>query len=348
MILSDARAYLWFYAMGLPLQSLLAVLSAVLRCSGDTRTPLLFNAGTNLLNVCLNYVLIFPSRQVVILGRSLSIWGVGLGVTGAAIGTALSGGLMGISMALFMALRKGPLQMTAVVLFRPQKSVVRRALALGIPVFLERACFSCGQLIVTHMVAGLGNIALAANHVAVTAEAISYLPAQGVSFAATASVGQAIGGNQPVLARRYGVLSGRIGWDIPVFLRRALGRNLLLRPRGDCSGCRYAAHCCHFGTSVRPFYCSGRCASRGWGQPHAVSDCADGGVGSPASAWSHTPRSVRFGSCCHLGCHGCGSYAARCPVPIFCLQNQMDSTCGPDIGKTDRQELIALLVYCNL
>lgn len=118
---------------------------------------------------------------------------------------------MGISMALFMALRKGPLQMTAVVLFRPQKSVVRRALALGIPVFLERACFSCGQLIVTHMVAGLGNIALAANHVAVTAEAISYLPAQGVSFAATAAVGQAVGGNQPVLARRYGVLSGRIG-----------------------------------------------------------------------------------------------------------------------------------------
>ena len=46
---------------------------------------------------------------------------------------------MGISMALFMALRKGPLQMTAVVLFRPQKSVVRRALALGIPVFLEPA-----------------------------------------------------------------------------------------------------------------------------------------------------------------------------------------------------------------
>ena len=125
-ILSNARAYLWFYAMGLPLQALLAVLSAVLRCSGDTRTPLLFNAGTNLLNVCLNYLLIFPSRQVVILGCSLSIWGAGLGVTGAAIGTALSGGLMGISMALFMALRKGPLQMTAVVLFRPQKSVVRR------------------------------------------------------------------------------------------------------------------------------------------------------------------------------------------------------------------------------
>ena len=59
--------------------------------------------------------------------------------------------------------------MTAVVLFRPQKSVVRWALALGIPVFLERACFSCGQLIVTRMVAGLGNIALAADMLRIVA-----------------------------------------------------------------------------------------------------------------------------------------------------------------------------------
>ena len=54
-ILPDARRYLFFYGMGLPLQSLLAVLSAVLRCSGDTRTPLLFNAGANVLNLCFNY-----------------------------------------------------------------------------------------------------------------------------------------------------------------------------------------------------------------------------------------------------------------------------------------------------
>ena len=176
-ILPDARRYLFFYGMGLPLQSLLAVLSAVLRCSGDTRTPLLFNAGANVLNLCFNFLFIFPARDVVIGNQTFFFWGAGLGVSGAAI----------------------------------QPAVVRRALSLGTPVFLERACFSCGQLFMTRLVTSLGNVSLAANHVAVTAEAISYLPAQGVSFAATAVVGQTVGGNRPALARQYGRLSGQIG-----------------------------------------------------------------------------------------------------------------------------------------
>ena len=210
-ILPDARRYLFFYGMGLPLQSLLAVLSAVLRCSGDTRTPLLFNAGANVLNLCFNFLFIFPTRDVVIWNQTFSFWGASLGVSGAAIGTALSNGLMGLSLMVYMTLHKSTLQLVPDGPYCPQPAVVRRALSLGAPVFLERACFSCGQLFMTRLVTSLGNVSLAANHVAVTAEAISYLPAQGVSFAATAVVGQAVGGNRPALARQYGRLSGRIG-----------------------------------------------------------------------------------------------------------------------------------------
>ena len=193
-ILPDARRYLFFYGMGLPLQSLLAVLSAVLRCSGDTRTPLLFNAGANVLNLCFNFLFIFPARDVVIGNQTFFFWGAGLGVSGAAIGTALSNGLMGLSMMVYMALHKSALQLTPDGPYCPQPAVVRRALSLGTPVFLERACFSCGQLFMTRLVTSLGNVSLAANHVAVTAEAISYLPAQGVSFAATAVVAHPLAG----------------------------------------------------------------------------------------------------------------------------------------------------------
>lgn len=207
-ILSNARAYLWFYAMGLPLQALLAVLSAVLRCSGDTRTPLLFNAGTNLLNICLNYLLIFPSRQVVILGCSLSIWGAGLGVTGAAIGTALLGGLMG--------------NFYGAVYGAAERTVADDS---GCVVPSPKVCGTVGTG--DFCVFGAGLLQL-----------------------------------RPADRNPHGCRFGEY-----------------------CSGCRYAAHCCHFGIPVRPFYCSGRCASRGWGQSHAVSDRADGGVGSPSSPW---------------------------------------------------------------
>lgn len=76
---------------------------------------------------------------------------------------------------------------------------------------LERAAFSGGQLFMTHMVTSLGNISLAANHVAVTAEGISYLPAQGVSFASAALVGQAVGAKDAQQARRYSSISGVVG-----------------------------------------------------------------------------------------------------------------------------------------
>ena len=164
-ILPDARRYLFFYGMGLPLQSLLAVLSAVLRCSGDTRTPLLFNAGANVLNLCFNFLFIFPARDVVIGNQTFFFWGAGLGVSGAAIGTALSNGLMGLSMMVYMALHKSTLQLVPDGPYCPQPAVVRRALSLGTPVFLERACFSCGQLFMTRLVTSLGNVSLAANHV---------------------------------------------------------------------------------------------------------------------------------------------------------------------------------------
>lgn len=210
-ILNDAGKYLLYYSMGLPLQTCLAVFSAVLRCAGDTKTPLLFNAGANLINVILNFLFIFPAREITIWGEKIHVWGAGLGVAGAAMGTALSAGIMGLSLVLIIFIKKSPVQMCLGESFYPDGRIIRRAVALGLPVVLERITLSAGQLIMTRLVTSLGNLALAANHVAVTAEGISYLPAQGISFAATALVGQAVGGRDPKRARKYSNISGVVG-----------------------------------------------------------------------------------------------------------------------------------------
>lgn len=216
-IRADASRYLFFYALGLPLQSCLAVFSAVLRCAGDTKTPLLFNAGANLLNIVFNFFLIFSPRTAALPGQTIHIWGAGLGVAGAAIGTALSGGIMGAAMVFLMFRRKGAARLAWGASYRPEGDINRRAARLGLPVMLERAAYSGGQLVMTRMVTSLGNISLAANHVAVTAEGISYLPAQGVSFASTALVGQAVGAKDPEQARRYSTISGVVGLAAGVF-----------------------------------------------------------------------------------------------------------------------------------
>jgi putative MATE family efflux protein len=96
--------------------------------------------------------------------------------------------------------------------YRPEAEVIRTAARLGLPYIGERLTINLGQIFMTTLVAHVGTVALAANHIATTAEGMCYLPAYGVSFAATALVGQAVGARDREDARAYGRLSGLLGF----------------------------------------------------------------------------------------------------------------------------------------
>ncbi len=68
---------------------------------------------------------------------------------------------------------------------------------------MERSIISLAQIVITALITGIGTVAVAANHLAVTAESISYLPASGVAVAGTTLVGQAIGAGRKDLAQRF-------------------------------------------------------------------------------------------------------------------------------------------------
>ena len=223
-VLPGARAYLRIIFLALPFQTASAMFSAVLRCMGDTKTPLLFNTAGNLLNVALNFLFIYPTRTITLFGSSFTMWGAGGGGAGAARATALSTALVGTARLGCVFLRKGDYRIRVRESFRPEMGIIRRALRIGLPVGLERATISCGQLVMTKVVASMGTVALAANHVAVTAEGLSYLPAYGISYASTTLVGQCMGARRQDLAYRYGKLSGKVGFAFST----ALGSLLFL------------------------------------------------------------------------------------------------------------------------
>lgn len=64
----------------------------------------------------------------------------------------------------------------------------------------------------TAVVASLSTVALAANHIATTAEGLCYLPAYGISFAGIALVGQAVGAGSEEDAQAYGRLAALLGF----------------------------------------------------------------------------------------------------------------------------------------
>lgn len=202
-IRADATAYIRIVGAAYIFSLGTNICSNIIRCSGDTKTPLIFNTATNLINVALNFLFIYPTRTLSIFGWDFTMWGAGMGVKGAALATSIS-----IAFSGFMLLRamyvKTPVTISLRDSYKPDWPIIRQMCSLGAPVALERITLSTGQIALTAIITGLGTNALAAHHLAVTAEGMTYLPAFGISAAATTLVAQSLGAKKPALAQRYG------------------------------------------------------------------------------------------------------------------------------------------------
>lgn len=211
-VVPQAVRYLRFYACSFPVGAAIYILSAMLRCTGDTKTPLFLNTLANVLNIVFNFFLIYETRPAVLMGVAFIIPGAGLGVSGAAGASAVAITISGILMLRTMFRPTRPLAISLGESFRPDRDIIGCAARLGLPYIAERMTVNLGQIAMTGVVAALGTVALAANHIATTAEGLCYLPAYGISFAATALVGQSVGAKNKEDARIYGTLAAKAGF----------------------------------------------------------------------------------------------------------------------------------------
>ncbi len=104
-----SSAYFAIWSAALPFTMAMGMYAAMLRATGDALTPGLISVLVCVLDVVFNFFLINPTRQMTLFGQSVTVWGAGLGVPGAALGTALAtavGGLLALGVLL---LRDGPL-----------------------------------------------------------------------------------------------------------------------------------------------------------------------------------------------------------------------------------------------
>lgn len=216
-IRGDASLYFRIMACAMPFTLGSNMLSAVIRCAGDTRTPMLLNLMINVLNVILNTVFIYAPRTVTLFGREVFVWGAGWGVRGAAFASALSTAFVACMFLMVVFRKKSPIQISFKKRYRFERPCLMAAWRLGLPAALERSTLCVAQIVITALITGIGTVAVAANHLAVTAESISYLPASGVAVAGTTLVGQAIGAGRKDLAKRFGRMVSWMGVAIMTF-----------------------------------------------------------------------------------------------------------------------------------
>lgn len=212
-VLGEARSYLRVYTYCLIFEGGSAIFSAILRCMGNTKTPLILNTASNVINVILNFFFIYETRTVTFFGNTIVIPGAGMGVTGAALGTVFAWAFAGI-VTLLVALRQGDrYAIHRGESFKPDKGIITTAVKLGLPSAAERAMVNVGQVAMTGVVAAIDDgMSLAANTIATTAEGLCYLPAYGIAAASTAMVGQSVGAQNKEDARAYGSLSAKLGF----------------------------------------------------------------------------------------------------------------------------------------
>ena len=178
------------------------ILGTVLRSAGDTKTPMRVGILVNLINVALNFLLIYPVRPLSIFGFSFTMWGMGWGVEGAAAASAFSIAFGGIAITVMLFRHRviSPRKES----FRPDAAILRRCFRIAVPNLFQRFITSLGYVVFAAMINSLGEISTAAHTVANTVESAFYIPGYGMQAAAATLSGNACGAKDAAGFRRLG------------------------------------------------------------------------------------------------------------------------------------------------
>ncbi len=153
------------------------IFTGLMTAAGNSKTPFRVTAIGLICNMVLDPLLIF---------------GLNLGVLGAALATVISQAFVVL---LFFINRKCVLSLRRLKLFTWHRGLYRPVLRVGIPTSLETLFYSGTSIVISHFVARYGDFAVAAQRIGSQIESLSWLSAEGMASAVNACVAQHVGAN---------------------------------------------------------------------------------------------------------------------------------------------------------
>ena len=189
----QAMAATYFFIMYMPMLPRTAsiILGTVLRAAGDTKTPMKVGVMMNIINIVLNFLLIYETRVMNIFGLEFTMPGAGMGVIGAAVGSAVSFTIGGIYIFIVFWNHKhiSPKGLS----LKPDMHIIKPCMKIAFPNMLQRFGTSLGYVAFASMINSLGDISTAAHTIANTVESLFYIPGYGMQTAAATLAGNAYG-----------------------------------------------------------------------------------------------------------------------------------------------------------
>lgn len=142
-------------------------------------------------------------NAVNIMGNAILIYGLGLGVAGAAIPTLVSRILAAAVIFLLLTRPNQTVNIPKRLTFQFEGHTIRKILHIGIPNGLENSMFQLGKILVLSLVATFGTASIAANAVSNTISMFQTLPGLAMGFAILTVVSQCVGAGDYGQAKYY-------------------------------------------------------------------------------------------------------------------------------------------------
>ena len=183
----------YFFILYLPMlpRTATIIFGTALRAAGDTKTPMRAGMLVNIVNVVLNFLLIYPTRTLTLFGLSFTMPGAGMGVLGAAVASAIGFTVGGVVIS--VVFWRHPVISPRGRRLRPDMRILRPCLKVALPNMLQRFGTSLGYVAFASMINSLGEVATAAHTIANTVESAFYIPGYGMQTAAATLAGNALG-----------------------------------------------------------------------------------------------------------------------------------------------------------
>lgn len=233
-IIREAEDYLRITGGVILFAFLNTVLTGILTASGDSKTPFKANVVGLAVNIILDPVLIF---------------GVGpfpqMGVVGAAVATVMA--QMIVTLLFVRAVRKDKVIFENFVLFKKtQLHYIQGIVHVGLPAGLRTVLMAGVSMVLTRLITGWGDTAVAVQRVGGQIESISWMTAEGFGAAINSFTGQNYGAGQLKRVKqgytasvKVMTLWGLITTAILVFLSVPIFRVFIIEPDVVLAGSEY-------------------------------------------------------------------------------------------------------------
>ena len=177
-VMSNSKIYFFLTLLSFPFIGLYDAGASIMRSQNNSRNPMLISVISNFLNIGGNAILIFV---------------FGLGVKGAAISTLVSRIFCAVVVILQLRNDEAPICITNYFSIRPDWTLIKKILFIGIPSGIENSMFQFGKLAIQSTVSTLGTVAIAAQAMTNILENLNGIAAIGIGIGLMTVVGQCLG-----------------------------------------------------------------------------------------------------------------------------------------------------------